>query len=178
MFGEMKACVCNRLYRMRTPTAITECAFSGSLCRIRKFETVDGSRYCLTVFSLGDYKQLHFPCDEYKYLTNKLCALLSAQAILPTTSETLSIKPPADNNDFKIKFGTHRLTIGSVTAFGLVKTNPFNFWTNKDLIACDSKWDICTCKKCPVFKRLVDYEMTSATRNSYRRVENVILFEN
>lgn len=164
---------------MSTPSIITEYAFSGSLCRIHEFKTLYGTRCCLTIFSLSDYKHLHFPHDEYKCLIRKLYMLLSTQAILPSASNSnvqFTIKQLPDDEDFKIKFGIHSLTIAPVTAFGLVKTTPF-YPVNKKLITCDFKWDICTCKKCPVFKRLIDYEIAAAVRFSYRRPENVILFQ-
>lgn len=71
---------------MELSTAINECAFSGSLCRIQKFETVDGMRYCLTIFSLSDYKHLHFPHDEYKWLIDKLYTLHCMQTKVPTVA--------------------------------------------------------------------------------------------
>lgn len=146
----MKSCFCNRLYNISIPTLVAEYAFSGSLCRIHEFETEDGTRYCLTVFSLPDYRHLHFPHDEYKWMITKLYALLSTQAILPiaSKSETLSIEQLPSDGDFKIIFGNHCLTIGSVTAFGLVNTTPFAdvdvFSINNTSFTCDSKWDICT----------------------------------
>lgn len=176
----MAQCFCNRLYRMSIPTTISEYAFGGSLCRISKFKTVDGARYCLTIFSVSDYKHLHFPHDEHKWLIIKLNALLSTQAILPNASKSdaLSIKQLTIDGDFKIKFGIHSLTIGPVTAFGLVKTTPFDdvnvSTTNKNHLTCDSKWDICTCKTCPVFKRQTDFEAAALVKYSYHRPENVI----
>lgn len=167
---------------MSIPTAIREYAFSGSLCRIREFETLDGLRYCLTVFSLSDYKYLHLPHDDYKLLISKLYALLSTQAIYPTASnsDVLNIKQIPFDGDFKIEIGRHmRLTIGSVTAFGLVKSTPFTdfdvFSNNKNRFTCDSKWDICICKECPVFTRLVEYEESAQKLFSVRRPVNVIL---
>lgn len=175
---DKKPCLCNRLYCVSTPIAITEYAFSASLCRIREYKTFDGLRYCLTVFSLADYRQLHFPFDEYKCLMVKLYTLLSMRAIFPPThSDTcklnvnaLSLKQmPLTGGDFKIKFGRNCLNIGPVTAFGLVNTCPFDdidifsVANKKDLVrfGCDRKWDICTCGMCPVFKRLVDFESTA-----------------
>lgn len=87
----MISCFCNRLYNVSRPSTITEYAFSGSLCRIREYETADGLRYCLTIFSLSDYKHLHFQHDEYKYLNSKLYALLLTQAIIPSAS-TLGVQ--------------------------------------------------------------------------------------
>lgn len=179
----MYKCFCNRLYRMSVPTTTTEYAFSGSLCRIREFQTLDGSQFCLTVFSLSDYKHLHFPNDEYKWLIGKLYALLSTPAIKPHTSnsDVLAIKQHAFDGDYKIKFGNESLTLGPVTAFGLVKTIPFAdidvFSINKNQTVCDSKWDICTCKTCPVFERLIEFESTAATRFPERRPKSVILFQ-
>lgn len=177
-------CFCNRLYRLSIPTTILEYAFSGSLCRIREFQTMDGLRCCLTIFSLSDYKHLHFPYNEYKWLISKLYALLSTQAILPTASktDTLSIKHLTFDGDFKIVFGNSRLNIGSVTAFGIVKTSPFtdvdDCSVNKNHFTCDFKWDICTCKTCPVFKSLIEYEATALQRFSEHKMENVIFFNN
>lgn len=172
---------------MSIPSTITEYAFSGSLCRIHKFETVDGLRYCLTIFSLSDYKHLHFPHEEYKYLINKLYALQYTQAIFPSegnqnlNDSVLSVTHIPFDENFKIKFGKHTLTIGSVTAFGLVKSSPFTdvdvFHINKNQLTCDTKWDICTCRTCSVFKRLIDYEATALTRFLDRKPENIILFQ-
>lgn len=177
---------------MSIPSAITEYAFSGSLCRVRKFETSDGlARYCLTIFSLSDCKHLHFPHEEYKSLTRKLYALLSTQAIMPTANKsdeqkfnesTLTIRQKvlAPEGHLKIKFGRYSLSIGPVTAIGLVKTTPFTnidvFSINKEPFTCDSKWNICTCQACPVFKRLIDFEINALDLFSHRKVENVIFF--
>lgn len=169
----MKACICERLYHVNTATTTAEYAFSGSLCCIRSFETVDGIRYCLTIFSISDYKHLHFPHDEYKWLISTLQAQYSTQAICPTTINTdmlklndgvvLSIKDlPFDGIKIKTRFGKRILSIGPVTSFGLVKSTPFGnvnvFSVNENQFACDSMWDICTCASCPVFKRLIEYE--------------------
>lgn len=172
----MKPCICQRLYHANTPTTTIEYAFSGSLCCIHRFETVDGLRYCLTTFSVHDYTHLHFPHDEYKYLIDKLYALLSTKTsseVGKLNGSTLSIEHlPCD--EFKIKFGGNCLNIGPVTAFGLVNTSPFEnvdvLSLNKIHYLCDSKWDICTCATCPVFKRLVDYEANALTE----KPENVI----
>lgn len=171
---------------MSIPTTTTVYAFSGSLCRIHEFETADGLRYCVTIFSLDDYKHLHFPHDEYKCLMSKLYAHLSTQAILPTpttiNSDTSKLSVNRQSpDDFKIKFGSNCLNIGSVTALGLVNTSPFNnvdvySIMKKNPLACDLKLDICTCTMCPVFKRLVDYEATVLMRFPDRKPENVILF--
>lgn len=144
---------------MSTPTAITEYAFSGSLCRIRKFETVDGSRCCITIFSLSNYKHLHFPHDEYMWLIIKLNELYSTQTRLPTASnsDVLTVRQLPFDGDFKIKFGIRSLIIGPVTAFGIVNTTPFTN-VDKNQFICEAKWDICTCKTCPAFKRLIDFE--------------------
>lgn len=170
---------------MDTPSSISEYAFSGSLCRIHQFKTADGMRYCLTVFSLSDYKHLHFPHEEYKWIICKLYALLSTPAILPSakySESVLTIKQLPFVDNFKIIFGTHCLTIGPVTAFGLVNSTPFAdidvFSVGKKHFTCDPKWDICTCKTCPVFKRLIDFEATALMRFLQRRPENVILFQN
>lgn len=152
---------------MSIPTTTTVYAFSGSLCRIHKFETADGLRYCLTIFSLSDYKHLHFPHDEFKLLIIKLYALLSTQSIFPIASKSnvLNIKQLSFDGDFKIQFGRHNLSIGPVTAFGLAKTALFAdvdvFSVNKNQLTCDSKWDICTYEKCPVFNRLIEYEASA-----------------
>lgn len=153
----MNQSFCNRLYRISTPTTTTEYAFSGSLCRIREFQTMDGSHYCLTVFSLSVYKHLHFPHDEYKWLISKLYALLFPSAIKPhaCNSNALTIKQQPFDGDFRIKFESDSLTSGPVTAFGLVKTVPFAdvdvFSVSKNQIACDSKWDICTLGRVNLF---------------------------
>lgn len=168
-------------------TTISEYAFSGSLCRIREFETEDGARYCLTIFSLSDYKHLHFPHDDYKLLIIKLNVLLSPHAVVPIVSDSgmsilneckLSIRQFPFDTDFKIKFGIHRLSIGPVTAFGLVKTSPFTdvdgFSVNKNHFTCDFLSDICICKSCPVFIRLIEYEANAFLQ---RRPDNVIFFQ-
>lgn len=67
----MNRCFCYHLYNS-IPSEVHEYAFSGSLCRVHHFETVDGMRFCLTIFSLSDYKHLHFPYDEYKLLVIRL----------------------------------------------------------------------------------------------------------
>lgn len=163
---------------MNTPTAIIENVFSGSLCRIRKFETLNGLRYCLTVFSLSDYKHLHFPHDEYEMLIAKLHACLSTHTILPIAcnSNVLSIKQEPFDGDFKINFGEHRMTIGSLTAYGLVKTAFFSdvSYANKKQFTCDSKWDICICKTCPAFSRLIDFESTALKLFARRKLKNLI----
>lgn len=190
----MNQCFCNRLYNLRVPSTIAEYAFSGSLCCIRKFEIADGLRYCLTIFSLCDYKHLHFPHDEYKLLIAKLNALLSTRAIMPTTAQVnnsndqksfLSIRQMmlAPDENLKIKFGRYSLSVGPVTAIGLVKTTPFNdldvFSANKKCqFTCDSKWDICTCKTCAVFTRLIDYEKSARRLLAHRKSKNVIYFPN
>lgn len=172
---------------MCIPTRISEYAFSGSLCRIREFETLDGLRYCINIFSLSDYKHLHFPHYEYKYLVSKLYACQSTQAIFQSAYKSyeqklnvsvLKILHSPFNSDFKIKFGENSLTVGPVTAFGIVKTAPFRdvdiFSVNMNQFTCDSKWDICACKTCPVFRRLIEYEATAVMR-WLRRAENMIL---
>lgn len=182
-------CFCYRLYHKRKPCSTTVHAFSGSLCRVQSFKTVDGLRFCLVIFSLSDYKHLHFPHEEYKWLISNLYALQSVQTILPTVNNTheqklndgvLSVKHQPFINDFKIKFGDHSLTVGPVTAFGLVKTTPFAdvdvFHVNQFTCACDPKWDICTCGKCPAFKYLVEYEATAVKEILQCRPENVFLF--
>lgn len=181
--SKMNPCVCYRLYGVSTPTVTREYAFSGSLCHIREFEIMDGSGYCLTIFSLSDYKHLHFSHDEYKILMRKLCVQLSTKAIAALNNSNdsrLSIEQLPFNGDWKIKFGIGNMTIGPVTAFGLLKTAPFTFDKNKnDAITaneehfiCDPKWDICACKSCPVFRRLNDFETTANCKT-----ENIILFE-
>lgn len=180
----MIPCFCNRLYRMNIPTTITEYAFSGSLCRIRKFDTIDGSRYCLTIFSLYDYKQLHLPHDEYKYILAKLYALQSTSSIVQNSVCNLnenmpSVKQLPFDEALKIKFGKYSMTIGPVTASGLVMTMPFDdidvfSITKSDNFTCDSKWDICACKMCPAFLRLLDFEAAAAVR----KPQNVLLQHN
>lgn len=186
----MKTCFCNRLYHISTPpTSITEYAFSGSLCYIREFQTDKGSRYCLSIFSLSNYKHLHFPHEEYKYIVNKLNTFLSIPAIFPTTNISVEnlmsiVQLPSDepfDDNIKIKFGAqHRLTIGPITAIGLVKTSPFTdvnvFSENENRFTCTAAVDICTCKLCPVFKRLTDFETSALMKYPHRKPETVILF--
>lgn len=181
---KMSPCFCDRLHKTDKPTVKAEYVFSGSLCRIREFKTADCVRYCITIFSLSNYKYLHFPHEEYKLLIKKLYALLSPQSFSSTSSSafnsSLSVKQLPFNNEFKIKFGEHNLTIGSVTAFGLVKTAPFTFVDvfsiNKNRFSCDPKWDICTCKMCPVFSRLIDFEKRAREIFPHREPESVICF--
>lgn len=158
---------------MSAPCAITEYAFSGSLCRIREFETSDGLRYCLTVFNLSNFDYLHFPHDEYRCLINQLHAHQSTQAILLSAINSdvhklndcmLSVKHTPFVDDFKIKLGVHDLKVGIVTVFGLLKTAPFAIdvsVTNHKQFTCDREWDICACKSCPIFKHLIDCESTA-----------------
>lgn len=179
----METCICHRLYRVSKPTVMREYAFSGSLCRIREFETLDGLRYCITIFSLSNYKKLHFPHDEYKMLMCKIPTLLSVQTIaifnnstwLKSNESKLSVELIPFNDDFKIKFGIYHLTIGPVTAFGLLKTTPFTSdhfaFTEEKPFTCDSKWDICVCKSCPIFKRLVDFELTVKSNS---KIANIV----
>lgn len=172
---------------MSKPSSTAEYAFSGSLCNICSFETEDGIRYCLTIFSLSDYRQLHFPHDEYKHLIDKLNMLLSTHEILPDVQKinycasVLTIKQITSVGDFKIKFGDCRINIGPITTFGLVKVSPFvsvnNFAGRENNFTCNAKWDICTCGKCPVFKRLLSYEEAAKEKYPNRRLENVILFQ-
>lgn len=176
----MKLCFCKRLYNLTTQSAISEYAFGGSLCRIREFETADGLRYCLTVFSLSDYKHLHFPHDEYKCMISKLNDLRSTQTRLANTSNSDMVTIEELPFKFKIKFGNHSLKIGPFTAFGLLKTAPFTEIDTfpvdpEDPFTCDLRLDICTCKTCPVFKRLIDFEASALERFPQRKVENVIL---
>lgn len=181
-FIKMESCFCNRLYHAK-PSAKREYAFCGSLCRIREFETLDGLRYCLTVFSLSDYKQLHFPYDEYKIIVSKLNALLSPQAVIPTTEmnqSSLTIAQRPSDDDFKIKLGRYSLNIGIVTAFGLVNTSPFTdditnpFFNGKKQFTCDSKWDICICRTCSVFSRLIKLEARALQLFDQHKPLNVI----
>lgn len=65
---KMSPCFCDRLHKTDKPTVKAEYAFSGSLCRICEFKTADCVRYCITIFSLSNYKYLHFPHEEYKLL--------------------------------------------------------------------------------------------------------------
>lgn len=181
----MNLCFCHRLYGVNKPTTIRQYAFSGSLCRLREFETSDGLRFCMTVFSLSNYKHLHFPHYEYKSLMCKLSVLLSTEAIVIFNNSTwkesndsrVTITQLPFDGDFKIKFGSYSLTIGQVSAFGLLKTSPFTFDGNNDLtttiekhFTCDPKWDICACKSCPVFKRLINFEETVNEKCSYRNI--------
>lgn len=93
----------------------------------------------------------------------------------------LTIKQLPFDGDFKIKFGSDSLIIEPVTAYGLMKTNPFAdidvFSVNKNPIVCDFKWDICVCKACPVFKRLIEFESNAVIRYPECRLENVIMFQ-
>lgn len=189
----MKPCFCYRLYRANAPTKISEYAFGGSLCRIQEFETLDGLRYCLTIFSLGDYKHLHFPHEEYKLLCAKLNTLHSTRSIISCASKSndsaaaaasVSVKQTPFDNIFKIKFGGELLNVGPMTAFGLLKTAPFSddivdVFSSDDRksFTCDAKWDICICKTCPVFQRLLEFETTVLTKFAHRKIEDVILFQ-
>lgn len=153
----MNRCFCYHLYNC-TPVTAHEYAFGGSLCRVRQFETVDGLRFCLTIFSLSGYKHLHFPYEEYKLLINRLNAHLSTNVIFSTWGNwnALTVKQHSEIEDgeLKIKLGGQHFTIGPLTAIGLVNTSPFAF---KKTFTCDNKWDICTCKKCLVFSRQLIY---------------------
>lgn len=175
---------------MNVPVTISEHAFSGSLCRIREFETIDGQRYCLTVFNLDNYRHLHFPHYEYRCLIQKLNVLLSTQAIHAAcytddeklNSSAVAIQQLPHNGDFKIKFGIHRLQIGAVSAIGLVKFSPFIF-SAVDSVSnvenhkmCDSQLDICVCKTCPVFLRLCDFETVALKQYPHRTPMNIIMF--
>lgn len=180
----MKSCFCNRLYHVDKPAAMWEYAFSGSICRIREFKTADGSRYCLTAFSLTDYKHLHFPHDEYKHLINKLQALLSTQSISQPANNSdgiFALRIKQFDRDFKIIFGGKCLTVGSTTAFGLVNTSPFDnarvFSADKKHFPCEPKWGICTCAMCPVFKRLIDFEVAAQLQFVSSCPENVFLLQ-
>lgn len=173
----MERCLCSRLYNVKITSTIKEYAFSGSLCRIREFKTADGdeSRFCLTVFSLSDYKHLHFAHDEYKLLIAKLNALLSSQAIYPITDKSIPmfVKEIPFNGDYKINIGRHSVIIGQVTASSLVKTNPFT-GGDANQFMCERKWDICTCKNCPVFSRLICFETSVLRSHNHRKLVNVI----
>lgn len=183
----MKYCFCNRLYRMSTPTAIAEYVFSGSLCRIRKFEKIDETCYCLTIFNLSDYKHLHFPHYEYELLSRKLSGCITTQTVLyrannpdmqKINDDVLSIKLQPFDGDFKIKFVNQSLTIGPVTAYGIVNTHPFAgadvFSVDKIRFTCDSKWDICICGTCPIFRRMCDFEASAREIFSQRKPENIV----
>lgn len=178
---------------MNASTTITEYAFGGSLCRIRKFETIDGLRHCITIFSLSDYKNLHFPHDEYKHVINKLYTLLSTQTIFPhatintiNSSVQFAIRQaqaqpqpqPPFVGDFKITFGDQWLTIDPITAYGLLNTTPFTDFevssVNKTHLTCDSKWDICICEACPVFRRMCDFEASARRIFPHRKTVNVV----
>lgn len=175
--SKMEICLCNRLHNVDRPTLIFAYAFSGSLCYIRQFETLDGPRFCLIIFSLADCRHLHFPHDEYKFLICKLYALQCTQSILPPakSNPNVYIKQRPFIDDFQIKLGDYSFTIGPVSAFGLVKTTPFGdidvFSINKNDFSCNREWDICVCKTCPVFKRLIEFEAKFANR----KLENIIL---
>lgn len=182
-----KKCICKRLYKVNEPTILSECAFSGSLSLVRQYETSDGLRFCLTIFNLYDYNHLHFPHDEYKLLIGYLYALQSTQTISPSKNgldvqtfkeHFLKIKRCSMNGSFKIKFGKYSLTFGPITAFGLVKTSPFSevdvfFTNNAQHFTCIPECDICVCKKCPIFKRVVEFE----AEFRHCRPENVNFFQ-
>lgn len=178
----MENCFCKRLYRTDKSTLIAEHAFSGSLCYVRQFETWDGLRFCLTIFSLSDGKHLHFPHNEYKLLCSKLYALQSTRSILPIRpgSDILHVKERLC--DFQIKFGCYTLAIGPVTAIGLVNTAPFAdvdvfSVIDKQDFTCIPELDLCVCKGCPVFKRLHDFEALALTARVPSRAKNVLLFK-
>lgn len=170
---------------MCAPTAIAEYVFSGSLCRIRKFETYDGLRYCITIFSVSDHKHLHFAYEEYKLLISKLYMLLTTQTTLPPTKTTnntnaqINITQLPFDGEVKITFEKNCLTIGPVTAFGLLSTMPFTDFDvssdSKKHLTCDSKWDICICKTCQVFKRMCDFEARACELFPHRKTENIVL---
>lgn len=168
---------------MEAPTFIQEYVFGGSLCRICEFETLDGLRYCITIFSLSDYKHLHFPHDEYKLFISRLYMLLYPQTILPTPSNhnssanfTIGQTPPV--GDFKIKFEKQSFIVGPVTAFGLVNTAPFTDFDVSSAVkmdfACDSKWGICICERCPVFRRMCDFELSAREIFPHRKPVNIV----
>lgn len=180
----MLQCLCKRLYKTDA-SEITEHVFSGSICRTCKFETEDGVRYCLTIFSVSDYKHLHFPHYEYNWLIFKLYSLQSPHAIFPNVQKVidnaLSVEQLPFSSDLKIQFGKWRnLTVGRVTAFGLVKTTPFTdidvFSINKKPFTCDPNLDICICKTCPIFKRLIGWESSVLKGFARHRLEYVNLF--
>lgn len=176
----MKPCFCNRFYNMRKPTAINVYAFGGSLCRVREFKTDDGSRFCLTIFSLSSYNYLHFPHDVYEMLIRRLHMHIYKRAIdIPTTSKSnlLNIKELTAAGNFEIKFAGYCMSVGVLTAIGLENTSPFSnaaFYTDGKPFSCERKWDICTCQKCPVFIRLLDFEMSARELLAQRKAVNVI----
>lgn len=159
----MESCFCKRLYKRDKSVLLAEYAFAGSKCYVR---TWGGLRFCLTIFSLSDYKHLHFPHVEYKWLCSKLYALQSPQSIFPKNSDILHVKEGL--HDFKIKFGIYTMTVGPVTAIGLVNTMPFTdvdvFKTIEQDFTCIPELDLCVCKSCPVFKRLSDLETCAPHR--------------
>lgn len=77
-------------------------------------------------------------------------------------------------------FGKHNLTIGPVTAFGLVKTAPFTFADvfsiNRNQFTCDPKWGICICKMCSAFSRMINFEKSAREIFPQRKPESVIFF--
>lgn len=170
----MRHCFCCRLYNkciQKASIIENEYAFSGSLCRIRQFETMNGMRYCITIFSLCDYKQVHFTHYEYKYLIQKLYAQLNTRSIHPAANDyenAIDVIYSPTNNKFKINLGAFNVIISPVTAFGLVMTMPFNdvnvFSDNTGLSTCHSNIDICSCRTCPLFKRLIDFEAAAIDR--------------
>lgn len=176
----MNVCHCNRLYNMSKPNVINEYAFSGSLCRVREFETADGIRFCLTIFSLSDYKHLHFPHDEYKWLISKLHACISPDhAIFQPLDKTdvLSLEQITIEGDLKVKFEGYKLFIGSLTARGLLNSSPFSKFYSEQF-RCNMKWDICICKTCPVFIRLSEFEASAQRIFAHRKSNNIIFTRN
>lgn len=168
---------------MSKPTVIHKHAFGGSLCCIREFQTTYGIRCCLTIFSLSDYKILHFPHYEYKCIINTIFTHLSTETKInnPNDSDVqvFTIKQ-LPFGELKIKIGEYTLKVGPVSAFGLLKHTPlsdFDSFTDKSATnwnVCDSKWDICICKTCPVFKRLIEYEARARQITRQSKPQNVL----
>lgn len=170
---------------MSAPTAMREFAFSGSINRVREYKTeMDGSRYCITVFSLHDYKYLHFPHEEYMELISKLYAATSPQTLAINTipkKTSLIINQIPFTENFELRFGCYKLQIGPVTAFGIIRTAPFgdyciqgNDYSSRSL-TCMPKYDICVCGSCTVLKRLTDFEKFQKQFNNICNRFDVIL---
>lgn len=95
----------------------------------------------------------------------------------------MTIQQIPDNGDFKIKFGIHRLQIGTVSAIGLVKFSPFaasaidSVSSVENHKTCNSQLDICVCKTCPAFLRLSDFETAALKQYPHRSPMNIIMYE-
>lgn len=156
----MEKCLCNRLYGGIEPFAIKTYAFGKSLCRIREFETLDGSRYCLTLFRLYDYKYLHLPHEEYMHTINKIRKLYTPHAFwhLEIRDDPDITVKQLSNGQYNIKFGCISMHFGKGTAYWLQCSAPF---LDKRPITCCVQLDVCACEMCPAFDRLIKYEVAT-----------------